>query len=221
METLGPTPTLTPKRKETALANGLAGRGDIGSERKKTVRLIDARRFVDDRGWFSETFHRDRLAALGITDTFVQDNHSMSLAAGTLRGIHFQTPPYAQAKLVRCLSGRIWDVAVDLRGGSSTFGKWVGAELTAENGRQLYIPVGFGHAFITLAPNTEVAYKVSDFYSPQADGGIRWNDPDLAVEWQFGPEAIKLSPKDERLPLLADFDSPFPFDGVPLERLAS
>jgi dTDP-4-dehydrorhamnose 3,5-epimerase len=184
----------------------------------KTVQLIETKRFIDDRGWFSETFHRERFAALGIADAFVQDNHSMSLATGTLRGIHFQTPPHAQAKLVRCLRGRIWDVAVDLRQGSPTFGRWVAAELTAKNGRQLYVPVGFGHAFVTLEPESEVSYKVSHLYSPRADAGIRWNDPDLAIEWPFEREALRLSAKDQRLPLLSEFESPFPFNGIPLQE---
>jgi dTDP-4-dehydrorhamnose 3,5-epimerase len=185
----------------------------------KTVQLIETKRVIDDRGWFCETFNRERFAALGIDDAFVQDNHSMSLAKGTLRGIHFQAPPHAQAKLVRCLRGRIWDVAVDLRRGSPTFGGWVAAELTAENGRQLYVPVGFGHAFVTLEPDTEVSYKVSHLYSPRADGGLRWNDPGLAIEWPFEPEALRLSTKDQRLPSLCEFESPFPFDGVPLQEV--
>src|SRR5262245_26055385 len=149
----------------------------------QTVRLVETRRFVDERGWFCETYRQDRLAALGIAEIFVQDNQSMSLAAGTLRGIHFQSPPCAQAKLVRCLAGRIWDVAVDLRRGSPTFGRSVAAELSADNGRQLYIPVGFGHAVLTLEPNSEVAYKVSDFYAPDHDRGVRWDDPELAISW--------------------------------------
>ena len=185
----------------------------------QTVRLIETRRFVDERGWFAETYRQDRLSAVGVADIFVQDNHSMSRAAGTLRGIHVQSPPRAQAKLVRCLSGRIWDVAVDLRRNSPTFGRWVAAELSADNGRQLYVPVGFGHAFLTLEPDCEVAYKVSDFYAPDHDGGVRWDDPDLAVSWPFDSAAVRLSPKDAALPLVRDFDSPFEYDGRPLEPL--
>ena len=184
------------------------------------VRLIETRRFADERGWFSETYRRDRLAALGIVDSFVQDNQSLSRAAGTLRGIHFQVPPRAQAKLVRCLSGRILDVVVDLRRGSPTFARSLSVELSAENGRQLYIPVGFGHALLTLEPETEVAYKVSDYYAPECDRGIRWDDPDLAIEWPFESSALVLSPKDAALPLLKEFDSPFAYDGDPLEPLA-
>ena len=187
----------------------------------KAVQLIETQRFVDDRGWFTETFHRERFAGLGITEAFVQDNHSMSRVPGTLRGIHFQEPPHAQAKLVRCLRGRIWDVAVDLRRDSPTYGGWIGAELSADSGKQLYVPVGFGHAFVTLESDTEVAYKVSDFYAPHADGGIRWSDPDLAIDWPFEPGALSLSLKDQRLPLLADFVSPFRYDGVPLSSLSS
>jgi dTDP-4-dehydrorhamnose 3,5-epimerase len=185
-----------------------------------TVRLIETRRFADERGWFSETYRQDRLAALGIADVFVQDNHSLSRAAGTLRGIHFQAPPRAQAKLVRCLSGRILDVAVDLRRDSPTFARSVAVELSAENGRQLYIPVGFGHALLTLEPVTEVAYKVSDFYAPDHDRGIRWDDPDLAIDWPNDVTAPALSPKDAALPWLKDFDSPFAYEGDPLEPLA-
>ena len=185
-----------------------------------TVRLIETRRFADERGWFSETYRQDRLAALGIADVFVQDNHSLSRVAGTLRGIHFQAPPRAQAKLVRCLSGRILDVAVDLRRGSPTFARSVAVELSAENGRQLFIPVGFGHALLTHEPDTEVAYKVSDFYAPEQDRGIRWDDPDLAIDWPYDVTALALSPKDAALPWLKDFDSPFGYDGDPLEPLA-
>jgi dTDP-4-dehydrorhamnose 3,5-epimerase len=185
----------------------------------QTVRLIETRRFVDERGWFCETYRQDRLAALGISEHFVQDNQSMSVAPGTLRGIHFQSPPRAQAKLVRCLNGRIWDVVVDLRRDSPTFGRWVATELSADNGRQLYIPVGFGHAVLTLEPNSEVAYKVSDFYAPDHDSGVRWDDPDLAISWPLDRAAVRLSPKDRALPLLRDFASPFDYDGHPLEPL--
>lgn len=180
---------------------------------------VTPKRFGDARGWFSETYQRDRFKALGVDADFVQDNQSMSAAAGTLRGIHFQTPPHAQAKLVRCLKGRIWDVAVDLRRGSPTYAKWVGAELTAERGEQLYVPVGFGHAFVTLEPDCEVAYKTSDFYAPDCDGGIIWNDPDLAIAWPLNGTAPLLSDKDTKLPSVKDFDSPFAYDGRPLQPL--
>lgn len=178
---------------------------------------ITPKRFADPRGWFSETYQRDRFKAAGIGADFVQDNQSFSAPAGTLRGIHFQSPPHAQAKLVRCLKGRIWDVAVDLRNGSPTYGQSVAAELTAERGEQLFVPAGFGHAFLTLEPDCEVAYKVDDFYAPDCDGGIRWDDPDLGIAWPLPVAAPELSEKDARLPLLKDFVSPFVYDGRPLE----
>lgn len=180
---------------------------------------INPKRFQDARGWFSETWQRDRYVAAGIGVDFVQDNHSYSRPAGTLRGIHFQTPNFAQAKLVRCLRGRIWDVAVDLRAGSPTYARWVAAELTAERGEQLFVPAGFGHAFLTLEPDTEVAYKVDAFYAPECDGGLAWDDPDLAIDWPLPAAAPELSDKDARLPRLQDFVSPFAYDGRPLELL--
>lgn len=178
------------------------------------VTLIKPRRFGDERGWFMETWSRRALAALGIAAEFVQDNHSMSAQVGTLRGLHFQTPPHAQGKLVRCTAGRIMDYAVDVRHGSPTYGHWVGAELTAENAHQLWVPVGFAHAFVTLEPNTEVAYKVTDDYSPANDGGIRWDS--VGIDWPLPASGPVLSDKDKALPSLAEFNSPFPYDGEPL-----
>lgn len=184
------------------------------------VVLIKPRRFGDDRGWFSETYNARSYADLGVDVAFVQDNHSLSKPAGTLRGLHFQTPPHGQDKLVRCLRGRIWDVAVDVRNGSPTYGQWVAAELTADNGHQLFVPVGFLHGFLTLEPDTEVAYKVSDFYAPECDGGIAWDDADLALPWPLPDGAPPiLSGKDGRQPKLAEFDSPFAYDGRPLAPL--
>ena len=180
------------------------------------VALIKPRRFEDERGWFTETYNQQTFLDLGIEVAFRQDNHSLSRPVGTLRGLHFQTPPHAQAKLVRCIRGSIWDVAVDVRRGSPTYGEWTAATLTAENGHQLFVPAGFLHGFVTLAPDTEVTYKVSDLYAPECDGGIAWNDPDLALPWPLPEEGPSLSPKDARLPRLADFDSPFPYDGRPL-----
>lgn len=182
------------------------------------VRIVP-KRFEDARGWFSETYQRDRFAATGVNDLFVQDNQSYSRAAGTLRGIHFQRPPHAQAKLVRCLRGRIWDVAVDLRAGSPTYGKWVAAELTAAGGEQLFVPVGFGHAFLTLEDDCEVAYKTSDFYAPECDAGIAWNDADLGIAWPLQQGWPHLSDKDAGLGSLRDFASPFDYDGRPLTPL--
>ena len=157
-------------------------------------------------------------AQRGITCTFVQDNHSLSAAAFTLRGLHFQTPPRAQDKLVRCIRGRIFDVAVDVRNGSPTYGQWVGAELSAEKGNQLFIPVGFAHGFLTLEPDCEVAYKCSDTYAPDYDGGIAWDS--VGIDWSLPPGTTpELSAKDQNQPTLADFVSPFTYDGHPLEPL--
>lgn len=156
------------------------------------------------------------MISLGIDSTFVQDNQSYSKYSGTIRGIHFQRPPRAQAKLVRCVKGRILDYAVDLRRGSPTYGHHVCAELSAQNGHQLFVPIGFGHAFVTLEDDTEVAYKVSNVYSPEHDGGIVWNDPALGIDWPLPDGGAVLSAKDQALPLLAQFESPFEYDGNPL-----
>lgn len=181
------------------------------------VRLIEARRFGDARGWFTEVYSDAAFAARGIDCRFVQDNHAFSAAAFTLRGLHFQAPPFGQDKLVRCIRGRIFDVAIDIRAGSPTYGDWVGAELTAENGRQLFVPVGFAHAYLTLEPDCEVTYKVSGTYAPQSEGGIRWDDPAIAVRWPMPAGAVPIvSDKDAILPLLADFATPFAYDGRPL-----
>jgi len=161
--------------------------------------------------------YSDRAAArAGIAQAFVQDNHSYSALQGTIRGIHFQRPPHAQAKLVRCLRGSILDYAVDLRRASPTYGRHVSARLTATGGEQLYVPVGYGHAFITLEPDVEVAYKVSDIYAPDCEGGIIWDDPALAIDWPLPEVGPVLSRKDEMLPTLSGFDSPFEYDGTPL-----
>jgi dTDP-4-dehydrorhamnose 3,5-epimerase len=183
------------------------------------VKIVTPKRFGDARGWFSETYTERNFRALGLDYHFVQDNHSLSRVQGTLRGIHFQTPPHGQDKLVRCVRGRILDVAVDLRRGSPTFGHWVSLELSAENGRQLFVPIGFGHGFVTLEPDTEVIYKVTDYYAPECDGGIRWNDSAIGVDWQLAGAGPQLSAKDEKLPFLQDFESPFEYDGRPLAPL--
>ena len=177
--------------------------------------LFAPRRFEDSRGWFSETYNAKREAGRGIDVTFVQDNQSRSVAPGTIRGLHFQRPPHAQAKLVRCPRGRLIDYAVDIRKGSPTYGQYVSAELSAENGRQLFIPSGYAHGFITLEPETEISYKVNDYYSSECDGGIRWDCPDIAIDWPLQHAAV-LSDKDMALKPLADFDSPFAYDGIPM-----
>ena len=183
------------------------------------VQLIEPKRHGDARGWFTETYNRDTFAARGIDCTFVQDNHSLSVPAFTLRGLHFQAPPRAQDKLVRCIRGRIFDVAVDLRVGSPTYGRSMTAELSAENGRQLFIPIGFAHGFLTLEADCEVVYKCSDTYAPDADGGIAWDSAGIAWPLPAGA-APELSPKDRTLPRLADFASPFAYEGGPLQPLA-
>jgi dTDP-4-dehydrorhamnose 3,5-epimerase len=182
-------------------------------------RIIVPKRHIDDRGWFSETFHEQRLREIGITCRFVQDNQSSSKRAGTLRGLHFQVPPAAQAKLVGVVRGRILDVAVDVRRGSATFGRHVSVELSAESGLQVYVPIGFAHGFVTLEDDAVVMYKVSDFYSPAHDCGIFWDDPDIAVPWPFKAAEIIVSDKDRRLPFLKEFASPFAYDGCPLAPL--
>jgi dTDP-4-dehydrorhamnose 3,5-epimerase len=185
-----------------------------------TLPLITApKRFADSRGWFSETFHESRLRELGITCRFVQENQSYSRRAGTLRGMHFQSPPAEQAKLISVLRGRILDAAIDVRRGSPTFGRHVSVELSAETGRQFFIPAGFAHGFLTLEDETVVAYKTSNYYAPSAEGGIRWDDPDVAFPWPTSPNNIILSDKDRQLPRLRDLVSPFPYDGHPLGTL--
>ncbi|MGL4242834.1 MAG: dTDP-4-dehydrorhamnose 3,5-epimerase, partial [Beijerinckiaceae bacterium] len=167
------------------------------------VKLITPRRHGDDRGWFMEVYSERAFQAIGVNERFVQDNHSWSREAGVLRGLHFQTPPFAQAKLVRCVRGTIFDVAVDVRKGSPTFGRWVSAELSAANANQLFVPAGFAHGFLTLTPDAEVVYKVSAPYSREHDGGVRFDDPDIGILWPFPPgQTPVLSDKDRSLPLL-------------------
>jgi len=163
-----------------------------------------------------ETYSEASAQTAGIDVRFVQDNHSYSALQGTIRGLHFQRPPHAQAKLVRCVRGAIMDYAVDIRRGSPTYGQHLAAKLTAEGGEQFFVPVGFAHAFITLEPDVEVAYKVSDVYAPACDGGIVWNDPCIAINWPLPRDGAILSHKDKALPTLAEFDSPFEYDGQPL-----
>ena len=175
----------------------------------KGVKLITPRRFGDHRGFFAETWNAKVFAEAGIALEFVQDNHSISETLGTVRGLHFQAPPHGQAKLVRCGKGRLFDVAVDIRNGSPTFGKWVGYELTFENGLQLLIPSGFAHGFMTLEPSTEIVYKCSDFYVPQAEGALRWDDPAIGIEWPLSGITPAISKKDAAAPGLDGLDSPF------------
>jgi dTDP-4-dehydrorhamnose 3,5-epimerase len=180
------------------------------------VILFTPKKFFDNRGWFSETYNQNRESGIGILDTFVQDNRSFSKSKGTIRGIHFQMPPHGQAKLVSCTQGSLIDYAIDLRNGSPTYGHHVSVELNRESGRQLYIPVGFGHAFVTLEDETEISYKVTDFYSTGSDAGIRWDCPDIAIPWPVAPTEAIVSEKDAALPLLKEFESPFHYAGDPL-----
>ena len=182
------------------------------------VLLVTPPRFADARGYFTETYTQAKFVAAGIAATFIQDNQSLSTARGTIRGLHFQVAPAPQAKLVRAISGALFDVAVDLRPGSPSFGQWCGATLTAEGGEQLFIPRGFAHAFCTLAPDTVVAYKVDGAYDRAAERGLRFDDPDLAIRWPLGPGEAKLSDKDAVLPYLRDVatgDGGAPFDFGP------
>lgn len=176
------------------------------------VKILTPRRFGDARGWFSETFNAARMAEAGLGGIdWVQDNQSYSAAKGTLRGLHYQRPPRAQDKLVRCSRGEILDVAADFRAGSPTFGRWVAAKLTAAGGEQLFVPKGFLHGFITLTDDCEVQYKCSDLYAPDCDGAVRWNDPDLGIDW--GGLTPVLSDKDAAAPLLRDAPRPFVWEG--------
>lgn len=172
----------------------------------KSLKLIAVNRFVDSRGYFSETYNLNGYEKQGINFEFVQDNHSISYAPGTIRGLHFQAPPSAQAKLVRCGRGAIYDVAVDIRRGSPNFGKWEGFELTAENGHQLFIPIGFAHGFITLEPDSEIVYKCTDYYSPETEAAVRWDS--CGIDWPLSGDPI-LSKKDAIAPSLSEIISPF------------
>lgn len=176
--------------------------------------VLTPRRFGDDRGFFSETWNARDFAAAGIPADFVQDNHSFSVEAGTLRGMHFQRPPNAQGKLMRCGRGALFDVAVDIRRGSPTYGQWYGVELSFENGRQLYIPEGFAHGFVTRERETEAVYKCTGFYAPGDEGALRFDDPDIGIDWGLGGVRPILSEKDAAAPAFADLDSPFTFEEV-------
>ncbi|MEM7546406.1 MAG: dTDP-4-dehydrorhamnose 3,5-epimerase [Pseudomonadota bacterium] len=173
------------------------------------VKLIIPRRFGDDRGWFSETWNAAAMREMGLEFAFVQDNHSMSAEVGTLRGLHYQSPPFAQTKLVRVARGRVLDVAVDMRPGSPTYLQHLAVELTAVAGEQLLVPRGFLHGFLTLEPATEVLYKVDAPYSGAADGAVRFDDPDIGIDWGMDAAAITLSDKDRAAPLLRDWTNPF------------
>lgn len=175
------------------------------------VLIIEPVRHGDHRGFLSESWSRQRMADHGVEIDFVQDNHSLSRQVGTVRGFHFQSPPHAQDKLVRCGRGRLFDVAVDIRVGSPTYGHWVGAELSFENGKQLLVPKGFLHGFMTLEPDTEIIYKCSDYYAPECDGAVHWDN--CGVDWPIDVVKPVLSDKDSAAPRLSDFQSPFVYEG--------
>ena len=175
------------------------------------VYIVEPQVFGDHRGYFMETYSTKTFAELGITNEFVQDNQSFTAQKGTLRGVHFQNAPMAQAKLVRVTRGAVLDVAVDLRKGSPTYKQWVGVELSAENKRMLFIPRGFGHGFVTLTDDVEFCYKVDNLYSRECDRGIRFDDPEIGIEW--GVESPVLSAKDEGAPVLAQSDCNFVYEG--------
>lgn len=176
---------------------------DVETTAIPDVKVVKPKRFGDDRGFFSEVFNQKAFAEAGLPVTFVQDNHSWSAKAGTVRGLHFQSPPFAQDKLVRVVRGRILDVAVDIRRASPTYGRSVAVELSAQNWHQLLVPIGFAHGFCTLEPDTEVVYKVSNFYSGAHDHGLAWDDPDLGILWPIAGDAVT-SPKDRTHPRLRE-----------------
>ena len=171
------------------------------------IRIIP-KKFKDERGLFSEIFNSRDYKKLGIEEQFVQDNYSFSKKVGTVRGLHFQSPPYEQSKLISCISGSIFDVAIDIRKNSPSFGKWTGYELSYSNGCQLYVPVGFAHGFMTLEDNTKVIYKCSNYYFPKSEVVIKWNDPEIGIEWPLNTKTIK-SDRDNKAPFLSQIESPF------------
>ncbi|MCK1716165.1 dTDP-4-dehydrorhamnose 3,5-epimerase [Bradyrhizobium sp. 143] len=177
------------------------------------VLLLTPAKHSDPRGFFSETFRADVLVARGVAAAFVQDNHVSSTQRGVLRGLHYQLPPHPQGKLVRCSRGAILDVGVDIRAGSPTFGRHIAAELSAANWRQLWLPPGFAHGYVTLTDDCEVIYKVTDYYAPDCDRGIAWDDPDLGIDWRISAAGVILSDKDRKQPRLRDVSPAFQFGG--------
>lgn len=184
---------------------------DIRATDLPDVKVLTPRRFGDARGYFSETWNAGRMTAAGLATQFVQDNESLSAATGTLRGLHYQAPPFAQAKLVRVARGAVRDVAVDVRRGSPTYGRWVAEVLSAGNAAQLLVPRGFLHGFVTLEPDTLVIYKVDNGYDAASDGSVSWNGPGLDVDWGVGPGDVTLSDKDRDAPAFRDWVSPFEY----------
>jgi dTDP-4-dehydrorhamnose 3,5-epimerase len=173
------------------------------------VKLVEAKVFDDNRGFFLESYSKRNFDQAGIKCNFIQDNHSSSKKVGVIRGLHFQLPPHAQAKLIRVTKGRIWDVAVDLRKASPTYSQYVSTELSAQTYKMLFIPAGFAHGFVTLDPECEIQYKTDAYYMPSHEGGIHWDDPDLAINWPIQYNLVTLSEKDALLPTLTNFQSAF------------
>lgn len=173
------------------------------------VKIIETNVFGDHRGFFTESYTKEKFDAAGLNYNFIQDNHSLSVEPGVLRGMHFQTDPKAQTKMVRAVTGAIFDVLVDMRVGSPTYGKWEGYILSEYNHRQLLVPKGFAHGFCTLTPNCNVQYKVDEYYSKENDGGIAFDDPEIGIEWPMPVNQLILSEKDKMHPTLAEFDNPF------------
>lgn len=182
---------------------------EITAQAIPEVLLIAPKRFGDERGFFSETYNKAVLAEAGFDGAFVQDNHSLSPRRGTVRGLHYQAPPHAQAKLIRVTRGAVFDVAVDIRRGSPTFGRHVGVELSAANWTQLLVPAGFAHGFQTLTEDCEVLYKVTDYYAPSSEGGLLWDDPALGIAWPLASAEAGLNDRDAAWPSLAELVSPF------------
>jgi dTDP-4-dehydrorhamnose 3,5-epimerase len=187
----------------------------VAAEGLPAVRVLLPQRHEDARGFFSEVWREDSMAQAGIKVRFVQENHTLSRAVGTIRGLHFQVGPAAQGKLVRCLRGSILDVAVDIRHGSSTFGRHVSIVLSAENWKQLYVPIGFAHGYCTLEPNTEVLYKVTAYYDPASERGLVWDDPDIGIAWPVKAENAILVARDRGYPRLSELPTLFPFASYP------
>lgn len=183
------------------------------------LKVISPKRHRDDRGFLSEVYNKPNLTDLGISDDFVQENHTHSLKAGTIRGLHYQIPPHPAAKLVRVVRGAAFDVAVDLRRGSPTYGDHVAVILSADNWKQLYMPRGFAHGFCTLEPDTDVAYRASAIWQPELDRGVFWADPHLAISWPVDPEHAVLSSRDRELPLFAELNTPFSYGNDKLVRV--
>jgi len=188
---------------------------DIQSLAIPEVKLLQPTKHGDQRGFFSEIFRDDLLARHGVGGPFVQDNHVYSASRGVLRGLHFQKPPHAQGKLVRCVRGAILDVAVDVRAGSPSFGRHVAVEISAANWAQIWVPPGFAHGYVTLEPDCEIIYKVTDYYAPGSETGIAWDDPDLGIDWRLNAPDLVLSDKDRVNPRLAEITTPFAYAPTP------